>query len=58
MCSPPCASRGRDVPDDGVHDDIGYGSFVTNADHAYGHLLILGPPKAGYLARRARCPAR
>ncbi len=49
-------SRGWDVPDDGVHDDSGYGSLVTSADQAYGHLLILGPPKAGYLATPSEMP--
>jgi N-acetylmuramoyl-L-alanine amidase len=49
-------ARGWDVPDDGVHDDSGYGSFVTSADQAYGHLLILGPPKAGYLATPSEMP--
>jgi len=48
--------RGWDVPDDGVHDDSGYGSFVTSADQAYGHLLILGPPKAGYLSTPSEMP--
>ena len=47
---------GWDVPDDGVHDDSGYGSFVTSADQAYGHLLILGPPKAGYLDTPSEMP--
>ena len=49
-------AHGWDVPDDGVHDDIGYGSFVTSADQAYGHLLILGPPKAGYLSTPSEMP--
>jgi N-acetylmuramoyl-L-alanine amidase len=49
-------ARGWEVPDDGVHDDSGYGSFVTSADQAYGHLLILGPPKVGYLATPSEMP--
>ncbi|HLW96097.1 MAG TPA: N-acetylmuramoyl-L-alanine amidase [Solirubrobacteraceae bacterium] len=41
---------GYAVPDDGVHDDVGYGSSVTAADRAYGHLLLLGPAKRGYFS--------
>lgn len=47
---------GHPVPDDGVHTDVGYGSAVTNADHAYGHLLIIGPAKAGYFASPSLMP--
>jgi N-acetylmuramoyl-L-alanine amidase len=49
-------SGGWEVPDDGVHDDSGYGSLETSADRAYGHLLILGPPKPGYLTTPSRMP--
>jgi N-acetylmuramoyl-L-alanine amidase len=38
------------IPDDGVHNDVGYGSSVTSSDRAYGHLLILGPAKRGYFS--------
>jgi len=44
------------IPDDGVHDDVGYGSAVTSADRAYGHLLILGPAKRGYFSSPSRMP--
>jgi N-acetylmuramoyl-L-alanine amidase len=43
-------TAGYAVPDDGVHDDVGYGSSVTAADRAYGHLLLLGPAKRGYFS--------
>ena len=44
------------VPDDGVHNDVGYGSAVTNADRAYQHLLILGPAKRGYFSSPSLMP--
>jgi N-acetylmuramoyl-L-alanine amidase len=49
-------AHGWAVPDDGVHTDVGYGSGLTAADRAYGHLILLGPPKAGYLATPSRMP--
>jgi N-acetylmuramoyl-L-alanine amidase len=48
--------KGRVVADDGVHADSGYGSSVTSADQAYGHLLILGPAKAGYFSSPSLMP--
>jgi len=48
--------RGWNVPDDGVHTDVGYGSAVTNADRGYGHLLILGPAKPGYFSSPSTMP--
>jgi N-acetylmuramoyl-L-alanine amidase len=48
--------RGWSVPDDGVHTDVGYGSAVTDADRAYGHLLILGPAKPGYFSSPSTMP--
>jgi N-acetylmuramoyl-L-alanine amidase len=44
------------IPDDGVHNDVGYGSSVTSADRAYGHLLILGPAKRGYFSSPSLMP--
>jgi len=44
------------TPDDGVHNDVGYGSSQTSADQAYGHLLILGPAKPGYFSSPSRMP--
>ena len=49
-------AKGRTVPNDGVHADSGYGSSVTSADQSYDHLLILGPPKAGYFSSPTRMP--
>lgn len=47
---------GANIPDDGVHNDVGYGSSVTSADRAYGHLLILGPAKRGYFSSPSLMP--
>ncbi len=47
---------GRSVADDGVHPDVGYGSSVTSADRAYGHLLLIGPAKAGYFSAPSEMP--
>jgi N-acetylmuramoyl-L-alanine amidase len=49
-------AAGAGVPDDGVHTDVGYGSSVSAADQAYGHLLILGPAKRGYFSAPSRMP--
>lgn len=51
------ARDGNAVPDDGVHADSGYGSSLTAADRAYGHLVLLGPAKAGYLTTPTTAPA-
>jgi N-acetylmuramoyl-L-alanine amidase len=51
------ARHGDTVPDDGVHTDGGYGSGLTAADRAYGHLVLLGPGKSGYLATPTMAPA-
>jgi N-acetylmuramoyl-L-alanine amidase len=47
---------GNGIPDDGVHNDVGYGSAVSVADEAYPHLLILGPAKAGYFSGPSQMP--
>jgi N-acetylmuramoyl-L-alanine amidase len=49
-------AAGASVPDDGVHNDVGYGSAVNSADRAYGHLLILGPAKRGYFSSPSLMP--
>jgi len=49
-------AAGDGIPDDGVHNDVGYGSSVTVADQAYDHLLILGPPKKGYFSAPSEMP--
>jgi N-acetylmuramoyl-L-alanine amidase len=45
------------VPDLGVHTDVGFGSALTQADREYGHLLLLGPAKRGYLDTPTMAPA-
>ena len=49
-------AAGTGVPDDGVHNDVGYGSAVTTADRSYHHLLILGPAKRGYFSAPSLMP--
>jgi N-acetylmuramoyl-L-alanine amidase len=48
---------GAAVPDLGVHTDVGFGSALTAADRAYGHLVLLGPAKRGYLDTPTMAPA-
>ena len=50
-------AKGVAVPDLGVHTDVGFGSALTQADRAYGHLLLLGPAKRGYLNTPTMAPA-
>jgi len=49
-------ARGFAVPDGGVRPDTGLGSAVSSADLAYGHLILIGPAKAGYFATPSRMP--
>lgn len=49
-------AQGWQIPDDGVHSDAGYGSSLSAADQAYGHLMLLGPAKAGYFATPSQMP--
>jgi N-acetylmuramoyl-L-alanine amidase len=49
-------ARGWRIPDAGVHTDQGLGSSLTAASHAYGHLMLLGPAKAGYFSTPSRMP--
>jgi N-acetylmuramoyl-L-alanine amidase len=51
-------AQGWDIPNEGVQPDTVLGSALTSAAVAYGHLLLLGPPRRATSARRARCPAR
>jgi N-acetylmuramoyl-L-alanine amidase len=44
------------VADDGVRSDEAYGSAVSSADRAYGHLVLLGPAKRGYLRHPSVMP--
>lgn len=49
-------ARGWAIPDGGVQPDTGMGSAITAADQAYGHLILLGPAKAGYFTTPSRMP--
>jgi N-acetylmuramoyl-L-alanine amidase len=49
-------ARGWAIPDEGVLPDTGLGSAVTAADVAYGHLILLGPAKAGYFTTPSQMP--
>ena len=50
-------AEGTAVPDLGVHTDVGFGSALTQADLGYGHLVLLGPAKRGYLDTPTMAPA-
>ena len=50
-------AEGAVVPDLGVHTDVGFGSALTQADRDYGHLVLLGPAKRGYLDTPTMAPA-
>ena len=49
-------AQGWQIPDDGAQPDQGLGSTLTPADHAYGHLLLLGPAKPGYFSTPSTMP--
>lgn len=49
-------ARGWAIPSEGVLPDTGLGSAITAADVAYGHLLLLGPAKAGYFSTPSEMP--
>lgn len=49
-------ARGWAIPSEGVQTDTGLGSAVTAADVAYGHLLLLGPAKAGFFSTPSEMP--
>jgi N-acetylmuramoyl-L-alanine amidase len=49
-------AQGWDIPDEGVQPDTGLGSALTAAAEAYGHLLLLGPAKAGYFDTPSQMP--
>lgn len=49
-------AQGWQIPDDGAQPDQGLGSTLTPADHAYGHLLLLGPAKQGYFSTPSTMP--
>lgn len=49
-------AQGWDIPNGGVMPDTVLGSALTSADVAYGHLLLLGPAKAGYFGTPSQMP--
>jgi N-acetylmuramoyl-L-alanine amidase len=49
-------AQGWDIPNEGVLPDTVLGSALTGAAVAYGHLLLLGPAKAGYFSTPSRMP--
>jgi len=49
-------AHGWDIPDEGVQSDTGLGSALTAQAEAYGHLLLLGPAKAGYFDTPSQMP--
>jgi len=49
-------ARGLAIPDGGVQPDSGLGSALSSADVSYGHLLLLGPAKAGYFVTPSQMP--
>jgi N-acetylmuramoyl-L-alanine amidase len=49
-------ARGYAIPDGGVRRDSGLGSWLTSADLAYGHLVLLGPARRGYFSTPSTMP--
>jgi hypothetical protein len=49
-------AQGYGIPDGGVLPDAGLGSALTSAALAYGHLVLLGPAKAGYFSTPSQMP--
>ena len=49
-------TQGWDIPDDGVVSDSYLGSAVNSQAVAYGHLVLLGPAKPGYLPTPSHMP--
>jgi N-acetylmuramoyl-L-alanine amidase len=49
-------AQGYDIPDEGVQLDTELGSALTAAAVAYGHLILLGPAKAGYFNTPSQMP--
>jgi N-acetylmuramoyl-L-alanine amidase len=49
-------AHGWNIPDEGVQSDTGLGSALTAQAEAYGHLLLLGPAKAGYFETPSQMP--
>jgi N-acetylmuramoyl-L-alanine amidase len=50
-------AQGWNIPDNGVLSDTSLGGpAMSNAAAAYGHLLLLGPPMAGYFSTPSEMP--
>jgi N-acetylmuramoyl-L-alanine amidase len=49
------AQRWR-IPNDGVKSDVELGSALNNQALAYGHLVLLGPAKRGYVSTPSQMP--
>jgi N-acetylmuramoyl-L-alanine amidase len=49
-------TQGYDIPDEGVLPDTVLGSALTSEAVAYGHLLLLGPAKAGHFETPSQMP--
>jgi N-acetylmuramoyl-L-alanine amidase len=49
-------AQGWDIPDEGVQPDSGLGSAISTAAESYGHLMLLGPAKAGYFGTPSQMP--
>jgi N-acetylmuramoyl-L-alanine amidase len=49
-------SRGYGIPDGGVQSDSLLGSATSYSGILYGHLMLLGPPKAGYFTTPSEMP--
>jgi N-acetylmuramoyl-L-alanine amidase len=49
-------AQGWDIPDEGVMPDTVLGSALDSAALAYGHLILLGPAKAGYFTTPSQMP--
>jgi N-acetylmuramoyl-L-alanine amidase len=49
-------AQGWAIPDEGVMPDTVLGSALDSAAQAYGHLILLGPAKAGYFTTPSQMP--
>lgn len=49
-------AQGWGIPDEGVMPDTVLGSALESAALAYGHLILLGPAKAGYFSTPSQMP--
>jgi N-acetylmuramoyl-L-alanine amidase len=49
-------AQGWRIPNDGVKSDVVLGSVLNNQALAYGHLVLLGPARRGYVSTPSRMP--